>query len=312
MLAVRALSSLSSRGQGANDDSPAPDGRCDRAAAPSGSRLSTSAAKRLALTAHARRLPAESLNQSASLAPSWRPVGPTAVPARWSRRSRSRGWLAASCYLGLALSGLGGLAVQSRHHAARDRPCPAPSSLPALLAMEVHTEWGWPTEARRRDSPRDPLDGSGPSVLGPPPQPGGTRPARSRGRQADHRQGHAPAVASAVAHVARFLTADARELVAIDFFGVPTLTFRLLFVFVAGGMTGANSSISSHGSSHRLLGHAAIHPGLPRGDRADVLPSGSRRDLQGSLQGAQPAQDGLERAGGDGGPRHGAPPSAWR
>ena len=175
VLAVRALSSLSSRGQGANDDSPAPDGRCDRAAAPSGSRLSTSAAKRLALTAHARRLPAESLNQSASLAPSWRPVGPTAVPARWSRRSRSRGWLAASCYLGLALSGLGGLAVQSRHHAARDRPCPAPSSLPALLAMEVHAEWGRPTEARRRDSPRDPLDGSGPSVLGPPPQPGGTR-----------------------------------------------------------------------------------------------------------------------------------------
>jgi putative transposase len=29
-----------------------------------------------------------------------------------------------------------------------------------------------------------------------------------------------------------FLTAHARELVAIDFFVVPTLTFRLLFVFV--------------------------------------------------------------------------------
>ena len=32
--------------------------------------------------------------------------------------------------------------------------------------------------------------------------------------------------------MARFLTAHARELVAIDFFLVPTLTFRLLFVFV--------------------------------------------------------------------------------
>ena len=30
----------------------------------------------------------------------------------------------------------------------------------------------------------------------------------------------------------RFLTAHARDIVAIDFFGVPTLTFRLLFVFV--------------------------------------------------------------------------------
>ena len=43
----------------ANDDSPAPDRGCDRAAAPSGSRLSTSAKKRLALTVHEPRLPAE-------------------------------------------------------------------------------------------------------------------------------------------------------------------------------------------------------------------------------------------------------------
>ena len=45
----------------ANDDSPAHDGGCDRAAAPSGLRLSTSAKNSLALTAHSPRLTAVSM-----------------------------------------------------------------------------------------------------------------------------------------------------------------------------------------------------------------------------------------------------------
>src|SRR5262249_4515518 len=45
---------------------------------------STSAKKRLALTAHSPRLTAESPNQSAPLVPSMRPDGSAAVPALWS------------------------------------------------------------------------------------------------------------------------------------------------------------------------------------------------------------------------------------
>src|SRR5262249_55843987 len=105
--------------------------------------------------------------------------------------------------LGLAIARLGRVAVLPGHRAARHRPCLAPPRLPALLAMEVQAERGWPPAARRRAAPPDPPDGAGQSDLGPAPHPGGTRPARPRGRRADHRQVHAPAVASAVAHVAR-------------------------------------------------------------------------------------------------------------
>src|SRR5213594_1170351 len=53
-------------------------------------------------------------------------------------------------------------------------------------------------EARCRDSLPDPTHGAGESDVEPPPHPGGTRPARLRGRRADRRQVRAPDLASAV------------------------------------------------------------------------------------------------------------------
>src|SRR4029450_11786292 len=61
--------------------------------------------------------------------------------------------------LGLVVTGLGELAVQSHHRAARDRSGVAPPRLPALLAREVQTQTGRPAETRSRASPADPSDG---------------------------------------------------------------------------------------------------------------------------------------------------------
>jgi hypothetical protein len=50
--------------------------------------------------------------------------------------------------LGLAVPPLGGLADHSRHRPARHRSGVAPPRLPALLALEVPSQAGWPAEAR--------------------------------------------------------------------------------------------------------------------------------------------------------------------
>jgi hypothetical protein len=77
----------------------------------------------------------------------------------------------------------------------------------------------------------DPADGARESDLGPPAHSGRTRPARLRDCRADRRQVHAPDRAPTLANVAH-LDVHLHDLVAIDFFLVSTLTFRLLFVFV--------------------------------------------------------------------------------
>ena len=52
--------------------------------------------------------------------------------------------------LGLDVSGLGGLAIQSRHRAVCDGSGVAPPRLPPLLAVEDQAEPDRPPEARRR------------------------------------------------------------------------------------------------------------------------------------------------------------------
>src|SRR5262245_10823518 len=59
----------------------------------------------------------------------------------------------------------GGVAVQSPHRPARDRPRLAPPRLPALLAVEVQPAPCRAAEARRRDASPDPPDGAGKSDL---------------------------------------------------------------------------------------------------------------------------------------------------
>jgi hypothetical protein len=105
--------------------------------------------------------------------------------------------------LGLAVPPLDGVALQSRHRSACDRPRLAPPRLSALLAMAIQGERGRPPEARRPASPLDPTHGPREPHLGPPTHPGGTRPPRLPCRRAHCRQVHAPSVTSALAHVAR-------------------------------------------------------------------------------------------------------------
>ena len=112
--------------------------------------------------------------------------------------------------LGLAVPGLGALAVQSRHRATRHGAGLAPPRLPALLAPEVQSQAGGPSEARPRASPADPADGTRESDVGPPAHSGRTRLARLRGRRVDRRQVHAPDLASAVTHVARLILSPVR------------------------------------------------------------------------------------------------------
>ena len=81
-----------------------------------------------------------------------------------------------------------------------------------------------------------------------------------------------------------FLTAHARELVAIDFFVVPTLTFRLLFVFVVlRHQPPGTDPLQCHRSPHGRLDGPPNHRGVPGGDRPEVPPSGSRLDLRRGL-----------------------------
>ena len=68
-----------------------------------------------------------------------------------------------------------------------------------------------------------------------------------------------------------FLAAHARDIVAIDFFVVPTLTFRLLFVFVVLRHRPPRTPPSQrHGSSHGRLDRPPDRRGLPGRDRAEI------------------------------------------
>ena len=104
--------------------------------------------------------------------------------------------------------------------------------LPALLAVEVQAKPGRPPEARRRASPPDPRMARENPTWG-----------RRRIRAELALLGYEVAeltvakymhrtVAPALANVARLSGRPSRDIVAIDFFLVSTLTFRLLFVFV--------------------------------------------------------------------------------
>src|SRR6516165_12621001 len=68
--------------------------------------------------------------------------------------------------LGVAVAGVGELAIQSRHRAAGHGARLAPPRLPALLAVEVEDRPGRPPAARCRAAPADPTDGAGEPTWG--------------------------------------------------------------------------------------------------------------------------------------------------
>jgi hypothetical protein len=106
--------------------------------------------------------------------------------------------------LGLAITPVGELRVQSPHRATGHGAGLAPPRLPALRALEVPAQPGRPPETRRGAARPDPTDGAGESDVGPAPHSGRAGPPWLRGRGADRRPVHAPHVASAVAHLAHF------------------------------------------------------------------------------------------------------------
>ena len=77
-----------------------------------------------------------------------------------------------------------------------------------------------------------------------------------------------------------FLDAHLRDLVAIDFFVVSTLTFRLLFVFVVLRHDRRESSTSTSPSTPPRSGPPQLIVGVPGGHGSQLPPPGSRRDLR--------------------------------
>jgi hypothetical protein len=83
-----------------------------------------------------------------------------------------------------------------------------------------------------------------------------------------------------------FLTAHARDLVAVDFFLVPTLTFRLLFVFVVlrhDRRTHTRAPQRHRPPYYSRLDGSPVGRGLSGGHRTEVPPPGSRWDLRSGL-----------------------------
>ena len=134
--------------------------------------------------------------------------------------------------MGLAVPRLGGVAIHPGHRAARHGAGLAPPRLPALLALEVQAHpVGRPgLDAERRDLIR--------RMAREHPTWG-----RRRMRAELAVLGYAVAELTVATYMHRpsprpsptwraFLATQAREIVAVDLFLVPTLTFRLLFAFV--------------------------------------------------------------------------------
>ena len=85
-----------------------------------------------------------------------------------------------------------------------------------------------------------------------------------------------------------FLTAHARDIVAIDFFVVPTLTFRLLVRLRRPAPSPPRTPPRQRdGSPVRSLDGPAGDRGVPGGDRPEIPTSGSRLDLRRGLHSAR-------------------------
>jgi helix-turn-helix protein len=81
-----------------------------------------------------------------------------------------------------------------------------------------------------------------------------------------------------------FLAAHLRDMVAVDFFVVPTLTFRLLFVFVVLRHDRRELLPSQrHRSCYGRLDGPADRRGVPGGHGSGLPASGSRHDLRGGV-----------------------------
>src|SRR5206468_12956405 len=112
-----------------------------------------------------------------------------------------------------------------------DRGAVAPPGLQALLGMEESTpmgsarDWEGPAGSDTADEPRE-------SAVGCAEDPRRSVEARPNRLAGDGVEVHSPASEAAIAGVANFLKNHAPDLIALDFFTVPTATFRVLFVLV--------------------------------------------------------------------------------
>ena len=135
--------------------------------------------------------------------------------------------------LDVAVSPVARLAARARHRQARHGPPLASTRLSALLALEESAAW-----ARAAPHPRAPFKNSS-ARCAAPTRPGAPRASTascssSASRSLKPRSGTTWCVVGPPPSQTwrTFLTNHVSQLVSVDFFVVPTFTFRVLFVFV--------------------------------------------------------------------------------
>ena len=101
-----------------------------------------------------------------------------------------------------------------------------------------------------------------------------------------------------------FLNNHVKDLVAMDFFVVPTVTHKVLFVLVILAQSGDGRAFQCHGASHRRVDRPAGHGRVPMGRNAAISPARSGPRLWRLLSAAGAAHG--DRRGGD------CPRSPWQ
>ena len=166
------------------------------------------------------------------------------------------------------------LAEFSAGGAARDRRAVAPSGLQALLGMESRHRQGRPaigTEVRdliRRMSRANPLWGA-PRIHGELLKLGLTVSQATVSKYMLRRRKPPSQVWRT------FLKNHAQDLIALDFFTVPTATFRVLFVLVVLSHGRRRLRHFNHGASERRVDGAAADRGVRAGGQPSVSDPGS-------------------------------------
>ena len=133
--------------------------------------------------------------------------------------------------LGHAVALLGWMENRARHRSTGDRHRVAPPWLPTLVDVEESTP-NRGTDDVRRHPPPDSHDGRGEPAMGCAADPRRTPEAWNRCVPDDRRDVHGACRRPPSQTWRTFLSNHVGQIVAADFFVVPTVTFRLVFVLV--------------------------------------------------------------------------------
>src|SRR2546427_13305139 len=134
--------------------------------------------------------------------------------------------------LDVALAVVGTVARSAPCRSAADRDSLAPAGLPRVLELEVATRSNRSSARRFGDRRARPHHGPRQPPLGRAAHPWRASQARSRRLTTHGWSAHASPCETALADLADLPRKSRRDLVSVDFFVVPTATFRVLYVFV--------------------------------------------------------------------------------